>query len=63
MELEIVKKDLINKAVEKYTTIYPCRDKMSLAECFTMRENFLYFWFNTEDDDTHMISCELQANN
>ncbi len=63
MELEIGKQDLINKALEKYTTIYPCVDKTSLADCFTMSENILCFWFNSEDDDTHMISYELQANN
>ena len=63
MELETIKKDLINRALEKYTAIYCCRDEMSLGDCFTMRENMLYFRFSTEDDDTHMLSCELQADN
>jgi hypothetical protein len=45
---------LIKKAQNKYKKIFPCRDKKSFAECFTSYNNRLFFWFDTEDQSTHV---------
>jgi hypothetical protein len=55
MDTEKVK--LIQKAQKIYGTIYPCVNKSSLEECFTVsKKGMLILWFNTEDKSTHMIS-------
>jgi hypothetical protein len=58
--MEVICEDLIEQAVAKYRTIYPCGLKKSLAECFTLQNNRVVFWFNTEDQSTHMLMRELQ---
>ena len=51
------KKQLIKKAEKLFGKIYPCLNKNNLDECFTStKDNGLIFWFNTEDNSTHMVS-------
>ncbi|MBD3346342.1 MAG: hypothetical protein GF401_14905 [Chitinivibrionales bacterium] len=52
---------LISEAKRKYKRIYPCTAKPSLAECFTLHNNKLLFWFNTDDHTTHVMTAEMQA--
>ncbi len=48
-------KALIKKAIEKYGVIRPSGTKTSFKECFTSDAGKLVFWFNTEDDSTHVV--------
>ena len=50
---------MISEATNSYATIYPCGDKKTLEDCFTMNGNQLLFWFNTEDQSTHIITKPL----
>jgi len=50
-----IEQTLINRAQKQFKQIYPCSTKNGLKECFTVEDNRLIFWFNTEDDSTHMI--------
>ncbi len=53
------KKQLIKKAEKLFGKIYPCVNKSSLEECFTTAAgDALIFWFNTEDQSTHMLASE-----
>jgi|GEM_PF-3073344 len=55
--IENQKKELIEKALKIYGKIYPCLNKPSLNECFTVtKDKGLIFWFNTEDNSTHMVA-------
>ncbi len=46
---------LIQRAIEEHERIYPCGNAALLEECFTTNEDRLLFWFNTEDDSTHLL--------
>lgn len=55
------RKELIQKAINKYKNIFPVRKNKSLKQGFTTFEEDndvikLLFWFNTSDNSTHMIS-------
>lgn len=50
---------LIQSAQEKYQRIHPCSDKDTFGECFTTEDNILMFWFNTEDNSTHVIATTI----
>jgi len=54
-----LKQNMIRKAVRRYKNIAPCSPRRSLDDCFTVEENKLYFWFNTEDHSTHVLSVEM----
>jgi hypothetical protein len=51
-----LKRKMISEAILKYKRIYPCGAKNELSECFTEVDNETIFWFNTEDNTTHLIS-------
>ncbi len=51
---------LIAKAEKIYQKILPCSGKNSFRECFTTFDNKLCFWFNTGDNNTHMLTSELK---
>jgi len=57
------KQDLIRKAKKAYKQIYPCGAKSSFYDCFTAIEDGkkIVFWFNTEDDNTHVLVDEVAA--
>lgn len=53
-----MRQKLMNNALEQYSRIFPCADK-PFSECFTVDHNRLLFWFNTEDETTHVLTTEL----
>ncbi len=50
---------LLERAVNEYERIYPCGKHKLLNECFTNEGDTLMFWFNTEDQSTHLLVEEL----
>lgn len=46
---------LISQARTTFNKIYPCGKKTEIGECFTEIGNRLLFWFNTEDQSTHLM--------
>jgi hypothetical protein len=54
-----IKQKLINRAKMQFKQIYPCSTKKRLKECFTVEDEMMIFWFNTEDDSTHIITQDL----
>ena len=48
-------KKLYKRAKEIYKHITPCGSKKDFSECFTKYENKIFFWFDTEDDSTHLL--------
>lgn len=54
-----LKKQLINEAIENYSKIEPCPKCGDWHNSFTIIGKKLFFWFNTEDHSTHVVSCEL----
>ncbi len=54
-----LKLDILASALERYQKIYPCSERRDFSECFTVEGNRLYFWFNTEDDSTHVMFKEI----
>jgi hypothetical protein len=58
--MEKQKITLFRKAIKLHgMNIRPCADRQSLSDCFTVNLNKLYFWFNTEDGNTHALSMEV----
>ncbi|MBD3420977.1 MAG: hypothetical protein GF398_12730 [Chitinivibrionales bacterium] len=50
-----VQSEMIKKAIIKHKRIFPCKNKQHLHECFTRHKNKILFWFNTDDETTHVI--------
>ena len=50
---------LIQRAKMQFGIIYPCTGKKYFEECFTVADDKLYFWFNTMDKSTRMMSMDL----
>jgi hypothetical protein len=57
--MKALKKNMIKKAMEQYKHIVPCSTTSSFKECFTIEGNRMYFWFNTRDRSTHVVSEEF----
>jgi hypothetical protein len=55
-----VEKKLIEQAKKTYKRIHPCGTKDTLSECFTNVDGTIIFWFNTDDQSTHLITCTSQ---
>ena len=59
--MRIVKKiqrKMIKSAQKMYPKIYPCGINSSFKDCFTFKDDFVYFWFNTQDKTTHLITAK-----
>ncbi len=54
-----IKAGLISNAISKHKRIFPCRGCRSLEECFTFEKGMVIFWYNTEDESTHMLSAQV----
>jgi hypothetical protein len=54
-----IKRLMIAKAKERFKNIHPCGHRRKLDECFTIEDNKLCFWFNTEDDSTHVLHTRM----
>lgn len=50
---------MIKKAEKMHKKIYPCAKKSNLEECFTKNNDFVFFWYNTEDHSTHVLTESL----
>ena len=50
--------NLISKAKQKYGSILPCGRNSTWAHCFSAYKGKLYFWFNTDDNSTHVVMDE-----
>ena len=51
---------LIRQAMETHQNIAPCSNRESLHDCFSTFDDKLIFWFNTDDDSTHVIMEEVR---
>jgi hypothetical protein len=51
-----VEERLIKKATRIHKKIYPCAHKKDFADCFTKDDKRIMFWFNTEDESTHVVA-------
>jgi hypothetical protein len=40
--------------------IKPCGKKNNWEQCFTLYKDHLYFWYNTNDDSTHVLDKKIQ---
>ncbi len=54
-----VQEELIESALTQYRRIFPCGNKIRIEEGFTIEGRQLHFWFNTEDNSTHLLSREI----
>ena len=54
-----IKQTLINRAKKQFKQIYPCSTKKGFKECFTVEDDQIIFWFNTEDETTHIIIQDM----
>jgi hypothetical protein len=54
-----IEKDLIKKAEIEYKKIFPCSHRRRIEECFTRDNKYVYLWFNTEDESTHVMTAEV----
>lgn len=50
---------LLKMAEQKYKKIRPIPAKGSFDNSFTIFNDNLIFWFNTEDDSTHVVQLEI----
>ncbi len=57
--MNALKKRMIAEAEGKYNRIFPCSTRSNFDESFTIEDNLIIFWFNTEDDSTHMIATDI----
>jgi hypothetical protein len=56
-----LEKNLVRKACEKHATIYPCGPQKRFEQCFTREKEKVYFWFNTEDESTHIVMADAAS--
>jgi hypothetical protein len=54
-----LKEQLISKAKDRFKNISPCPTRETLDQSFTIEENNLYFWFNTDDKSTHVLAEKI----
>jgi hypothetical protein len=54
--MEELKEKLIQRAKKRHQQeILPCKGK-TFDECFVVEERTLHFFYNTEDDTTHLLT-------
>ncbi|MDG5814891.1 hypothetical protein QA601_07375 [Chitinispirillales bacterium ANBcel5] len=57
--MEETKDKLISLAKRQYKKIFPCSYRQNFNDCFTVYENYVLFWFNTEDQTTHVLKADM----
>jgi len=55
-----IQNKMIKKAEKMHKKIYPCAEKSNLEDCFTKSNDFVFFWYNTEDHSTHVLTESLR---
>jgi hypothetical protein len=58
--LEKIKRDLIKKAKKEYNKISPCLLHKDFSNSFTIFEDNIIFWFNTDDESTRAIISKIE---
>jgi hypothetical protein len=56
-----IKERMIRQAMMQYGTICLPSSKSSFSDCFSFENNTLIFWFNTEDNSTHLIAEKIES--
>jgi hypothetical protein len=59
INMNTIKRTMIKKAKNRFKKILPCGRKRKFAECFTVEKDKVFFWFNTEDQSTHVLYSEF----
>ena len=59
MALEEIKQTMVQEAQSTFGKVHLCKRCRTLDDSFTMFDNQLIYWFNTEDDSTHIITRVL----
>ena len=54
-----IEEKLITQARKMHKEIYPCPQRGSFERCFTKDSQRIYFWFNTEDQSTHVVTADV----
>jgi hypothetical protein len=55
-----VEERLVNQAAALHAAIFPCPSRGEFEHCFTWDKEKVYFWYNTEDQSTHVISADVR---
>jgi hypothetical protein len=61
--MEALKIKLLNKAIIRHGNINklsPVGGKKTLADCFQVQGDHLFFWYNTPDNSTHIVKEEIK---
>lgn len=57
-----IKSDMIKEALKKHKRIHPASVYRTIDECFTIEENKIFLWFNTEPDfSTKLLEREIPS--
>jgi hypothetical protein len=51
---------LMSQANAIHDKIFPCASRKEFDYCFTRENDQLFFWYNTEDQSTHMIAADMR---
>lgn len=60
--MEALKIKLLNKAIIRHGNINklsPVSNRKTLADCYQIQGNYLFFWYNTPDKSTHIMKEEI----
>ena len=55
-----LERKMILQATKRHKKIYPCSNRDELSACFTRHEDMIFFWYNTEDKSTHLLTAEFR---
>lgn len=58
-KMDKLKTMLMERAKRRYKRIFPCAKSRKFIDCFTRHNNTLYFWFDTKDRNTHIVSEKI----
>jgi hypothetical protein len=53
-----LERKLIQQALKKHQKIFPCSRKGGFKSSFTHEKGRVLFWYNTNDQSTHVISAK-----
>jgi hypothetical protein len=51
---------LLRQANAIHDKIFPCASRKEFKYCFTRENDQLFFWYNTEDQSTHVIAADMR---
>ncbi|HMD69188.1 MAG TPA: hypothetical protein VKF42_09955 [Chitinivibrionales bacterium] len=49
---------LMDQATAIHDRIFPCSSRNGFEHCFTRDEGKVCFWYNTEDQSTHLLVAD-----